>query len=291
MHRHENDSQLGRTVNPPLTPRQQQALQALTVMAKARIFGSRFSWKVCWLLLLSVGSLLLAGMAPAALQAQPSPVLQAVDRTTRYLILNWRGDPLLKKMPPPQVLPLSAGSKVYGACGEAMQGHEVAGSSYCGTTHSIYLVPEQLQAFNQAFGPSAVAYVVAHEFGHAIQTAFRVTLRGRSRELQADCLAGLVIRSGSRELEISRENVLAMAQAAYAIGSDTHGSGTQRAYALLAGMGVVNASCESAVMESLAGGRIQDPVLRQLSQQRSGGSRPDIEKTPYPKTLQSALGI
>jgi hypothetical protein len=260
-------------------------------MAPARILSSENSAKGFWLRRLSLGILLSAVMAPAVLQAQPSPVLQAVDRTTRYLILNWRGDPLLKKLPAPQVLPLAAGSKVYGACGEALQGHEVGGSSYCGTTHSIYLVPEELQAFNHAFGPSAVAYVVAHEFGHAIQAAFRVTLRGRARELQADCLAGLVIRSGSRELEISRENVLAMAQAAYAIGSDSHGSGAQRAYALLAGMGVVNASCESAVMEALAGGRIQDPVLRQLSQQRSGGSRPDIEKTPYPKTLQSALGI
>jgi hypothetical protein len=261
-------------------------------MHPARVLTWQHPWQGRWrLLLLIVASLFTAGLVPAALRAQTSPVLQAVDLTARYLIVNWRADPLLNKLPPPQVLPLAAGSKVYGACGEAVQGHEVGGSGYCGATHSIYLVPEQLQAFSRAFGPSAVAYVVAHEFGHAIQAAFGVALRGRARELQADCLAGLVIRRGSRELGISRDNVVAMAQAAYAIGSDSHGSGAQRAYALLAGMGVVEASCESAVMGALAVGRINDPVLRQLSQQRSGGSRPDLEKTPYPKTLQSALGL
>jgi hypothetical protein len=228
-------------------------------------------------------------MAPAA-RAQ-ADVLQAVDHTTRFLISNWSSDPQLKKVMPPQVLPLSAGSRVYGACGEQVRGVEVGGSAYCGTTHTIFLVPEELKAFYQVFGASSVAYVVAHEFGHAIQAAYGIQLEGTARELQADCLAGLVFRTGKNELGLTRDSVLAMAQTAYNIGSASHGSGAQRAYALLSGMGVLQASCKGSVMQALAQGQIKEPALLKLSQQRSGGNRPDTSRTPYPKTLQGALGL
>ena len=228
---------------------------------------------------------------------QPAPVMadtgvmQAVDQSTQFLIGNWKKDQQLRKVYPPQVLPLAEGSKIYGACGEQVSGYEVGGSSYCGITHTIYLVPEQLKDFYKAFGPSAVAYIVAHEFGHAIQAAYGVKLQGPARELQADCLSGLVFRMGSKELGITRDDVLAMAGAAYSIGSNSHGSGAQRTYALLSGMGVFKATCEGGQMLALAEGRLQVPALQQLRQQRSGGSRPDTSQTPYPKTLGTALGL
>lgn len=187
------------------------------------------------------------------------------------------------------MIPLAAGSKVYGACGEHVKGDEVGGSAYCGTTHTIYLVPEELQAFYQAFGPSAIGYVVAYEFGHAIQAAFRVKLEGSARELQADCLAGLMIRSGAQELGLTRDNVLAMAHTAYNIGSKSHGSGAQRSYALLSGMGVFKGTCKSEVIQRLADGLNKDSDYLELSSQRSGGNRPDTSTTPYPKTLRTAL--
>ena len=245
--------------------------------------------KTSWKLAIAASFIAIMATMPAALAKDE--VLQSADRTIQFLISNWNIDDELKQVAPPQVIPLAAGSKVYGACGEQVKGDEVGGSAYCGTTHTIYLVPEELQAFYQAFGPSAIGYVVAHEFGHAIQAAFRVKLEGSARELQADCLAGLMIRSGAQELGLTRDNVLTMANAAYNIGSKSHGSGAQRSYALLSGMGVLKANCESSAMQELADGLNKDSDYLELSQQRSGGKRPDTTQTLHPKTLRTALGI
>ena len=238
--------------------------------------------------------LLTAAMGAAGFFHAPhaqADVMKAVDQTTSFLISNWSSDPELKKVMPPQVLPLAAGSRVYGSCGEQVRGVELGGSAYCAATHTIFLVPEELKAFYEVFGSSAVAYVVAHEFGHAIQAAYRIKLEGPARELQADCLAGLIFRSGRKELGLTRDRILAMAQTAYNIGSESHGSGAQRTYALLSGMGVLEASCKGSVMQALAQGRIKDPALFQLGNQRSGGNRPDTSQTPYPKTLRNALDV
>ena len=244
-------------------------------------------WKVSWKL--AIAASLIAITANISAAEAKDEVLQVVDQTTKFLITNWIKDDELKKVEPPQVIPLAAGSKVYGACGEKIKGVEVGGSAYCGTTHTIYLVPEELQAFYQAFGPSSVGYVVAHEFGHAIQAAYRVDLASPALELQADCLAGLLIRSGAQELGVTRDSVIAMANAAYRIGSESHGSGAQRSYALLSGMGVFKGTCKSEAIQQLADGLNKDSDYLELISQRSGGSRPDTSGTPYPKTLRTAL--
>jgi predicted metalloprotease len=245
--------------------------------------------KATWKLTIASSVVAIMTTVPAA-RAQ-NEVLQSVDQTIQFLISNWNKDDQLRKVTPPQVIPLAAGSKVYGACGEQIRGVEVSGSAYCAATHTIYLVPEELQAFYHAFGPSAVGYVVAHEFGHAIQAAFRVELEESARELQADCLAGLIIRSGAQELGLTRDNVLAMAHAAYSIGSNSHGSGAQRSYALLSGMGVLKASCESTAMQELADEVNKDSDYLELSRQRSGANRLDTSQTLHPKTLKTALEL
>jgi hypothetical protein len=214
-----------------------------------------------------------------------------LDKSIRYLISSWQSDKSLSEFVPPQVLPIAEGSRIYGGCGENIGGMELGGSAYCQATHTIYLVPQELGAFVEAFGPSAQAYVVAHEFGHAIQAAFSVELTGPARELQADCLAGIMIGSGSTALGITRDQIVAMASAAYAIGSDSHGTGAQRSYALLSGMGVFDASCKESDMKLLAAGRVTDPAFLKLSKTRSGDSSVDTSKTPFPKTAGSALGI
>ena len=214
---------------------------------------------------------------------------ETIDLTTRYLVASWKADKTLEKYHPPQVLPIAEGSKVYGACGEQVAGIEVGGSAYCGIAHTIYLVPSELRQFHNIFGPSAVAYVVAHEFGHALQAVYQVELKGASRELQADCLAGVFIGDGSQELGIARNDVVIMAQAAYEIGSESHGSGPQRSYALLSGMGVFSSSCTDNEMQALANGTLEASELVELS--RSSKAVLDTTSTPYPKTVKSALGV
>ena len=87
-----------------------------------------------------------------------------IDESTQYLMSNWLEDKALsRKHYPPQVVSIPEGTKVYGGCGKYMVGDDVGGSSYCPPTHTIFLVPEELKLFNDAFGPSSVTYVIAHE--------------------------------------------------------------------------------------------------------------------------------
>ncbi len=216
-----------------------------------------------------------------------------VDRSSRYLVANWLADEGVKEYKPPQVLSLAAGSRVYGACEELVSGFEVGGSSYCGETHTIYLVPEELTEFNQAFGSSSIAYVIAHEFGHAFQAALEVSLEGAARELQADCFAGMLIDSGNEQLGITRDDVIAMATAAYNICSDTHGTGGKRAFALFTGMGVIDGDCKAETMQSLANGRFdKDSRMLEMTQERSAGrTRINTSETPYPKNTKALFGL
>lgn len=239
-----------------------------------------------------IRSLVIAVAALLSIPATASAdVNEAVDLSAQYLISRWNADSSLNEYRPPQVLPVVAKSKIYGACGSQVRGHQLGGSSYCPATHTVYLVPEELKLFYDSFGPSSVTYVISHEFGHALQMVLGVDLAGPSEELQADCLAGILINEGSKQLGITRDDVISMAQAAYAIGSESHGTGAQRAYALLSGMGISKSSCKDSEMTTLAQGKIKDPMLKELNNERSGTGGIDTSITPYPKTVKGSLGI
>ena len=229
-------------------------------------------------------------LLPSSALGKPS-MESIVESTSRFLIKDWVTDPKFADFNPPQVIPISGKTKIYGGCGNYVKGAEVGGSSYCPKTHTIYLVPEQMSVFYEAFGPSSVAYIIAHEFGHAIQYRYDNLAGGAEVELQADCLAGVLIDIGSKELSITRDDSLQMAQAAYAIGDPSHGSGAQRAYALLSGMGVFKSGCSNAEMKKLLAGQITDPAYLELSRTRSGSGSINTKLTPYPKSLSTELGL
>lgn len=229
----------------------------------------------------------------ASVLAQPSPTAnQVINLTSRFLVQNWIADDVVSQYKPPQVLPLASGSRVFGACEEQIYGSEVGGSSYCGASHTIYLVPEELSEFEDAFGASSIAYVVAHEFGHAFQAALEIPLEGAARELQADCFAGMLINNGSEELGVNRDDVIAMATAAYNIGSDTHGTGGQRVFALLTGMGIIDSSCEADTMNELAQGSYDnDSRMREITQERSSGKKINTTDSPHRKSAKELFGL
>ena len=226
--------------------------------------------------------------ASAAIAVEGS-MEQIITKTASFLVRDWVTDPDFKEYLPPQVLSVTKGTQVFGGCGAYVKGDEVAGSSYCPLTHTIFLEPQQLSLFYENFGPSSVAYVVAHEFGHAIQARYDDLEGGSEVELQADCLAGILIDIGSEELNITREDTIQMAQAAYAIGDPTHGTGGQRAYALMSGMGVVEAGCTKKEMLALKNDQITDPIYKKLMTTRSGTAGVDLDRTPYPKKLGTVI--
>jgi predicted metalloprotease len=125
-------------------------------------------------------------------------------------------------------------------CGPASSS---TGPFYCPADQRIYLdlrFLDQLQRQFGAPGQFAQAYIVAHEFGHHIQTisgterkvrAAQQSNRGRANELsvrmelQADCYAGVWSRladerGGGEGIALSRQDVAEAIQAAEAVGDD-----------------------------------------------------------------------
>ena len=122
------------------------------------------------------------------------------------------------------------------ACGT---GQAASGPFYCPGDQKIYLdlsFLKQLQRMG-ASGDLAVAYVIAHEVGHHVQTLTGVSHKVRDlqsqstrvganaiqvkMELQADCLAGVWIQYTQKRTQFLENGDLAEAmQAAAAVGDD-----------------------------------------------------------------------
>ncbi len=153
------------------------------------------------------------------------------------------------------------------ACGT---GQAAAGPFYCPGDHKLYLDLSFLSELKRmgASGDFALAYVIAHEVGHHIQTlegtAEKVqSARSRSdkvtgnriqvaMELQADCYAGVWAHHAQKQRQILEEGDLEEGmQAAASVGDDhlqrmagrrvvpeafTHGSSDQRQEWLLRGL-------------------------------------------------------
>jgi predicted metalloprotease len=141
-------------------------------------------------------------------------------------------------------------------CGPASA---ATGPFYCPADRKVYLDLEFFDELKSRFGAPgdfAMAYVIAHEFGHHVQTATGVSQAVQDtvsqdgtrsnelsvkQELQADCLAGVWAHSAISELEAG--DVEEALTAAAAVGDDriqqgtsgridpeswTHGSSQQR---------------------------------------------------------------
>lgn len=142
-------------------------------------------------------------------------------------------------------------------CGPASS---ATGPFYCPADQKIYLdlgFFDELQSrFGASGGDFAIAYVVAHEYGHHIQTVLGISQKVQElvqqdssrqndlsvrMELQADCLAGVWAKSAASDLEAG--DIEEAISAAQAVGDDriqqsttgridpeswTHGSAEQR---------------------------------------------------------------
>lgn len=143
------------------------------------------------------------------------------------------------------------------SCGPASS---ATGPFYCPADQKVYLdlgfFDELRSRFGAQGGDFAMAYVVAHEFGHHIQTVLGISERVQDlaaqdpgqrnslsvrQELQADCLAGVWAHSAASDLEPG--DIEEALSAAAAVGDDriqesttgridperwTHGSAEQR---------------------------------------------------------------
>jgi hypothetical protein len=209
-----------------------------------------------------------------------------IESTAEYFTELWFQTPGFEKMKPPQIISLDSDSKILIGCRNKDNSKNIGGSSYCSFSNTIFLTNDQLDFFYELKGKSGIAYLMAHEFAHAVQHAVSSELDNPAKELQADCIAGIFTSS---MLNISRAEMLSLAQLSLHLGSDDHGTGSQRAYALLTGLGVIEGTCFDNDIINLARGKIKNKSIMRILNSRSNLESIDIEKTPYPKTLLHVL--
>ena len=154
---------------------------------------------------------------------------------------------------------IPAGQAAQSACGPL----DDSAAAYCSGDDTIYIseqfasdiysgaldhaLPGSSQGFGRTYGDFAVAYIVAHEYGHQIQDELGLFEQyGRqiptmNFELQADCYAGAWAYSAAQENRVDDEDVQEALDAALAVGDfDTanpghHGTPDQRREAWLTG--------------------------------------------------------
>jgi len=103
-----------------------------------------------------------------------------------------------------------------------------------------HALPGSSQGYGSAAGDFAVAYIVAHEYGHQVQDELGLFERGyttKSLELQADCYAGTWAKSADEAKRLDPGDVDEAIEAALAVGDFNagdpghHGTPDERAQA------------------------------------------------------------
>lgn len=92
------------------------------------------------------------------------------------------------------------GSWTTHGCGSTDDASNVNNSFYCPPDHNIYLDYNWNQSQINSYGDGAAAFILAHEWGHHIQSVDgwwgHYGSDNARLELNADCLAGMYFRSG-----------------------------------------------------------------------------------------------
>jgi uncharacterized protein len=126
--------------------------------------------------------------------------------------------------------------------GTASDCGRISGSLYCPRNNTIYITQEHIQMAYQ-YGDAALAYIVSHEYSHAVQTKAELDMSNITRvELQADCLAGYYM-GVMPNVTFDLEDIQQIANQASAIGDyefnneQHHGTPEQRRNFVLRGFG------------------------------------------------------
>lgn len=167
--------------------------------------------------------------------ARQLTVGETVDITAKSLLSTAALFSSKYNKPLPQILFGIGGTAMYGSCVSSGNDNIIPGSFYCKKTNTIILEINELASLRDQFGDGAIAYALAHEFGHWIQAALDINSNGQSRELQADCIAGSTLSIISPAIQYDQSDLRESAAAAYSIGGSSHGSSEYRSLALLYG--------------------------------------------------------
>ena len=113
-------------------------------------------------------------------------IYEIIEKFTKKSSKIWSEDKLLKTIRIPQTIILDADSRIYfSGCfrrGENLK--TIEGSSYCNSSHTIYLTKEDVEDFYKLSKSYGLIYLLGHEWSHALQHAFLSQLDYPARELQ-----------------------------------------------------------------------------------------------------------
>jgi uncharacterized protein len=151
---------------------------------------------------------------------------------------------------------IPAGQSAASACGDGTSDLGDSAAAYCPGDDTIYIsekfatdifdgaldssLPGSSQGYGKTYGDFAVAYIVAHEYGHQVQNELGLDQRfggsvpTMAFELQADCYAGTWAKSASDQGRLEDGDEQEALDAALAVGDfDTqqpghHGTPQQR---------------------------------------------------------------
>jgi hypothetical protein len=171
----------------------------------------------------SAGCVLAA--APVKAELSPEAVADGVYRGIQH-IHGYKATPRL-------VWNVTYGQR--GACGA------VRGSHYCGRNHTVYIAQQDIRMAYQ-HGDAALAYIIAHEYAHAMQAIHGFMPKSvPAAELQADCLAGVYLNA-IPNLTLDQRDIQEITTFAYRIGDyaqwsrQHHGTPAQRVNAVTSGL-------------------------------------------------------
>jgi uncharacterized protein len=197
--------------------------------------------------------------------AQPETMEQFLTAVTKDVDAYWTTVFKDSGLPEPRVSYdwIPAGQTAASACGEDGGTLGDGAAAYCSGDDTIYIsqkfatdiydgaldqaLPGSSQGYGRTVGDFAVAYIVAHEYGHQIQDELGLFQRYGDQlptmafELEADCYAGTWANSAYRDNRLEDGDVQEALDAALAVGDfdasnpGHHGTPAQRAEAWNAG--------------------------------------------------------
>ena len=193
--------------------------------------------------------------------AQPQDMEQFLTGVTQDVDRYWTEQFKDSGLPEPTVSYawIPAGQTAASACGDENGTMGDSAAAYCAADDTIYIsqkfatdvydgtldqaLPGSSQGYGRTVGDFAVAYIVAHEYGHEVQDELGLFERYGGQlptmafELQADCYAGTWANSAYQENRLEDGDVQEALDAALAVGDfdagnpGHHGTPEQRAQA------------------------------------------------------------
>jgi predicted metalloprotease len=212
--------------------------------------------------ILPLTGLLLAGPAGA------DNLNAAVQTASQELRQAWQSDPATANQPWPEVVLLATNQRALTLCPEAPGAIADTSALYCPSSRQVLLDQRWLgKDVLERYGTWGIAYWIATALGQAIRSQAAEagpTLSPAAANLQANCLAGVLLASRAALKPAKATQQLSPAHTAYAASDvGSQGTASQRAYALLSGFGATASSCNNGAMADLARDKVSDPKLLQ----------------------------